>query len=118
MKWLGVGWEEALAPLFIAMVGGLGGGMRGLVGGWEDEWEISMDLSCISVISLYSSVYDTGGIRIRMSMRKIMEKIFVGTWKMILKIFLRRKIFGGLSVEYLDIISGKNLRGITGEISG
>jgi hypothetical protein len=38
-----------------------------------------MDLSCISVISLYSSVYDTGGIRIRMSMRKIMEKIFVGT---------------------------------------
>jgi hypothetical protein len=33
MKWLGVGWEEALAPLFIAMVGGLGGGMRGLVGG-------------------------------------------------------------------------------------
>jgi hypothetical protein len=36
MKWLGVGWEEALAPLFIAMVAGLGGGMRGLVGGWED----------------------------------------------------------------------------------
>jgi hypothetical protein len=36
MKWLRVGWEEALAPLFIAMVGGLGGGMRGLVGGWED----------------------------------------------------------------------------------
>ena len=33
MKWLGVGREEALAPLFIAMVGGLGGGMRGLVGG-------------------------------------------------------------------------------------
>jgi hypothetical protein len=26
--------------------------MRGLVGGCEDEWEISMDLSCISVISL------------------------------------------------------------------
>jgi hypothetical protein len=36
MKWLRVGWEEALAPLFIDMVGGLGGGMRGLVGGWED----------------------------------------------------------------------------------
>jgi hypothetical protein len=36
MKWLGVGREEALAPLFIAMVGELGGGMRGLVGGWED----------------------------------------------------------------------------------
>jgi hypothetical protein len=33
MKWLGVGREEAIAPLFIAMVGGLGGGMRGLVGG-------------------------------------------------------------------------------------
>jgi hypothetical protein len=33
MKWLGVGRDEALAPLFIAMVGGLGGGMRGLVGG-------------------------------------------------------------------------------------
>ena len=32
MNWLGVGREEALAPLFIAMVGGLGGGMRGLVG--------------------------------------------------------------------------------------
>jgi hypothetical protein len=34
-----------------------------------------------------------------MSMRKIMEKIFVGTLKMILKVFLRRKIFGELSVE-------------------
>jgi hypothetical protein len=33
MKWLGVASEEAFAPLFIAMVGGLGGGMRGLVGG-------------------------------------------------------------------------------------
>jgi hypothetical protein len=35
---------------------------------------------------------------------------------MILKVFLRRKIFGELSVEYLDSISGKNLKGITGEI--
>jgi hypothetical protein len=34
MAW--VGWEEAFAPLFIAMGGWLGGGMRGLVGGWED----------------------------------------------------------------------------------
>jgi hypothetical protein len=51
-----------------------------------------------------------------MSMRKIMEKIFVGTLKMILKVFPRRKIFGELSVEYLGSISGKNLRGITGEI--
>jgi hypothetical protein len=51
-----------------------------------------------------------------MSMRKVMKKIFVGTLKMILKVFLRRKIFEGLSVEYLGSISGKNLRGITGEI--
>jgi hypothetical protein len=51
-----------------------------------------------------------------MSMRKIMEKIFVGTLKMILKVFLRRKIFGELLVEYLDNISGKNQRGITGKI--
>jgi hypothetical protein len=51
-----------------------------------------------------------------MSMRKIMKKIFVGTLKMILKVFLRRKIFGELSVEYLGSISGKNLRGITRKI--
>jgi hypothetical protein len=38
-----------------------------------------MDLSCISVISLYSSLYDTRGIHIRMCMRKVMKKIFVGT---------------------------------------
>ena len=35
---------------------------------------------------------------------------------MILKVFLKRKILGDISVEYLDSISGKNLRGITGEI--
>jgi hypothetical protein len=52
-----------------------------------------------------------------MSMRKIMKKIFVGTLKMMLKVFPRRKIFGEISVEYLGTISGKNLRGITGEIS-
>jgi hypothetical protein len=51
-----------------------------------------------------------------MSMRKIMKKIFVGTLKMILKVFLRRKIIGELSVEYLGSISGKNLRGVIGEI--
>jgi hypothetical protein len=51
-----------------------------------------------------------------MSMRKIKKKIFVETLKMILKVFLRRKIFGDLSVEYLGSISGKNLRRITGEI--
>jgi hypothetical protein len=50
-----------------------------------------------------------------MSMRKIMEKIFVGTLKMILKVFLRRKIFGELSVEYLGSISGKNQRGSLGK---
>jgi hypothetical protein len=43
-----------------------------------------------------------------MSMRKIMKKIFVGTLKMILKVFIRKKIFGELSVEYLGSISGKN----------
>jgi hypothetical protein len=70
-----------------------------------------MYLSCISEISLYRSPYDTGGVRIHMSMRKIMTKIFVETLKMILKVFFRRKIFGELSVEYLGSISGKNLRG-------
>jgi hypothetical protein len=51
-------------------------------------------------------------------MRKVMKKIFVGTSKMIRKVFLRKKILGELSVEYLDNISGKNLKGITREISG
>jgi hypothetical protein len=37
---------------------------------------------------------------------------------MILKVFLKRKIPGDVSVEYLGSISGKNLRGITGEIFG
>ena len=35
---------------------------------------------------------------------------------MILKVFLRRKISGDISVEYLDGISGKNLKGVTEEI--
>jgi hypothetical protein len=61
-------------------------------------------------------MYDTGGIRIRVSMRKVMKKIFVGTSKMILKVFLRKKILGDISVKYLGSISGKNLRGIIGEI--
>jgi hypothetical protein len=52
-----------------------------------------------------------------MSMRKIIKKIFVGTLKRILKVFLRRKIFGEISMEYLGSISGKNLRGgVTGKI--
>jgi hypothetical protein len=50
-----------------------------------------------------------------MSVRKIMKQIFVGILKMILKVFVRRKIFGELSVEYLGSISGKNLRWITGK---
>ena len=37
---------------------------------------------------------------------------------MILKVFLKRKISGDTSVEYLGSISGKNLKGITREISG
>jgi hypothetical protein len=53
-----------------------------------------------------------------MSMTKVMEKIFVGTLKMIRKVFLRRKIFGELSVEYLGSISGKNQRGSLGKYLG
>jgi hypothetical protein len=49
-------------------------------------------------------------------MRKVMKKIFVGTSKMILKVFLRKNILGDISVEYLGSISGKNLKGIIGEI--
>jgi hypothetical protein len=52
-----------------------------------------------------------------MGMRKVMKKIFVGTSKMILKVFLRKKILGDVLVEYLGNISGKNLKGITREIS-
>ena len=37
---------------------------------------------------------------------------------MILKVFLKRKIPGDISVEYLGSISGKNLKRITREISG
>jgi hypothetical protein len=37
---------------------------------------------------------------------------------LILKVFLRRKILGDLSVEYLGSISGKNQRGITGKYLG
>jgi hypothetical protein len=36
--------------------------------------------------------------------------------KMILKVFLKRKILGDILVEYLGNISEKNLKGITGEI--
>jgi hypothetical protein len=41
-----------------------------------------------------------------------MKEIFVGTLKMIMKAFLRRKIFGELSVQYLGSISGKNQRSL------
>jgi hypothetical protein len=37
---------------------------------------------------------------------------------MILKVFLMKKIFGDILVEYLGNISRKKLRGVTGEISG
>jgi hypothetical protein len=37
---------------------------------------------------------------------------------MILKVFLKRKVLGDISVEYLDSISGQNLKGVTREISG
>jgi hypothetical protein len=37
---------------------------------------------------------------------------------MILKVFLKRKILRDITVEYLDSISGENLKGITREISG
>jgi hypothetical protein len=47
-----------------------------------------------------------------------MKKIFIGTWKMILKVFLRRKILGDISVEYLGNISGNNLRGSLGKYLG
>ena len=47
-----------------------------------------------------------------------MKKIFVETLKMILKLFLRRKISGDISVEYLGSISVKNLKGVTRGISG
>ena len=35
---------------------------------------------------------------------------------MIIKVFLRKKILGDISVEYLGNISGKNLKGVTEEI--
>jgi hypothetical protein len=34
---------------------------------------------------------------------------------MIMKVFLRKKILGDILVEYLGNISGKNLKGISGE---
>jgi hypothetical protein len=37
---------------------------------------------------------------------------------MILKVFLRKKILGDISVEYLDSISRKNLRGLLGKYLG
>jgi 6-phosphogluconate dehydrogenase len=41
--------------------------------------------------------------------------MFVGTLKMIMEVFLRMKVFGELSVEYLGSISGKNQRGSLGK---
>jgi hypothetical protein len=42
-----------------------------------------------------------------MSIRKIIKKIFVGILKVIPRVFLRRKIFGEISVEHLASISVK-----------
>jgi hypothetical protein len=50
-----------------------------------------------------------------MSIWKIIKKIFVGILKMIWRVFLKRKIFGEISVEYLGSISGKNLKGSLGK---
>jgi hypothetical protein len=44
-----------------------------------------------------------------MSIKNI-NKIFVGILKMIPRVFLMRKIFGKMLVEYLVNISGKNLK--------
>jgi hypothetical protein len=46
-----------------------------------------------------------------MSTRKIIKKNIWRDFKMMLKVFLGRKIFGEILVEYLGSISGKNLRG-------
>jgi hypothetical protein len=46
-----------------------------------------------------------------MSMRKVMKKIFVGTSKMILKVFIKRKISEDISVEYLGQYFWKELEG-------
>jgi hypothetical protein len=51
-----------------------------------------------------------------MSTRKIIKKNIWRDFKMMLKVFLGRKIFGEISVEYLGSISGKNLRGSLGNI--
>jgi hypothetical protein len=48
-----------------------------------------------------------------MSIRKTIKKIFVEILKMILMLFLRRKIFGEILLEHLGSISRKNLRGVT-----
>jgi hypothetical protein len=50
----------------------------------------------------------------RMSIWEIIKKIFVGILKMNLRVFLRRKLFGEISVEYLGSISRKNLKGSFG----
>jgi hypothetical protein len=53
-----------------------------------------------------------------LSTRKVLKKIFVGTLKMIRRVFLKRKISGELSVEYLDNIYGMNQRGSLGKYLG
>jgi hypothetical protein len=48
-------------------------------------------------------------------MWQINKKIFVGILKIILRVFLRRKIYGEISVKYLGGISRKNLKGSLGK---
>jgi hypothetical protein len=45
-----------------------------------------------------------------MSIREIIKKIFVWILKIILRVFLRRKILEEIAVEYLGSISGRNLK--------
>jgi hypothetical protein len=61
------------------------------------------------------ALYDTGGVCIRMSIRKIIKKIFVGILKVISRVFHKEKIFGEISVEHLASISEKNLRASLGK---
>jgi hypothetical protein len=82
----------------------ISGRMRGLVG--RLAW-ISVELNVWHRRHTYTCEHEES-----------YEENICGELKMILKVFLRRKILGDISVEYLGSTSGKNLRGISGEISG
>jgi hypothetical protein len=61
-------------------------------------------------------LYDTKGVYICTGIWKIIKKISVAISKVILRVFLGRKIFREISVDYLGNISGKNLGEISGQI--